>query len=66
MEVVSSKKFVSTYKFNFGSEFTTEENAQSVFSTLEEFKADCNQDLIVEPNFENKFILIEDKSKGDL
>lgn len=47
-------------------EFTTEESPQTVLEAIEEFKAECNSDLEIEPNLMKKCIILEDKSRGNL
>mmetsp|Transcript_16836 Transcript_16836/g.16089 ORF Transcript_16836/g.16089 Transcript_16836/m.16089 type:complete len:133 (+) Transcript_16836:666-1064(+) len=64
LQVVSDKLFVKTYQFNQVSDFTTEEGPQNVLQAIEEFKADCNNDLEIAPNLEKKFILLQDKSRN--
>jgi hypothetical protein len=47
-------------------EFTTEESPQTVLEAIEEFKADCNAELEIESDLENKCIILQDKSRGNL
>jgi hypothetical protein len=37
-----------------------------VLKTLEEFKADCNPELIIDANLERKFVILEDKARNGL
>ena len=51
---------MKSYKYNFKNEYVTEENASSVLAVLEEYRAESNSELIITPNLEKKYILIED------
>ena len=43
-------------------EFATESDPSAVMEKLEEYKADANNDLILESDEKRKYIRIEDKS----
>lgn len=48
LAVVSEKPFVSVYKFNYMTDFTTDSDPSAVMEKLEQYKGDANSDLILE------------------
>lgn len=37
-----------------------------MLKTLEEFKADCNPELVIDANLDKKFVILEDKARNGL
>jgi hypothetical protein len=64
LQIISAKPFVPAYKFNNFGEFLTEESPNEIFSIIDTYRAEVNQDLVVAKDENKKRIVIEDKTKG--
>lgn len=65
LHVVSSRQFIPVYKYNYMRDFTMEhDDPSAVVERLEEYRADANTELTIEPDEKHKNIRIGDTKNG--
>ena len=60
VDIISEKAFLKTYENTCATHFLSEAPIEDILYVLEEFKADCLNEMVIQLNSDKKHVILED------